>query len=38
VTYFVDPAGRITFTKVGQIRSQAELNALVREHLGVTSR
>jgi thiol-disulfide isomerase/thioredoxin len=38
VTYFVDPDGRITFTKVGQIRSQAELNALVREHLGVTSR
>jgi thiol-disulfide isomerase/thioredoxin len=38
VTYFVDAAGTITFTKVGQIRTQSELDALVRKHLGVDPR
>jgi thiol-disulfide isomerase/thioredoxin len=38
VTLFVDADGRITYRKVGQIRTQAELDALVREHLGVTAR
>lgn len=37
VTFFVDAQGLITFTKVGQIRSQAELDALAREHLGVAA-
>jgi thiol-disulfide isomerase/thioredoxin len=34
-TFFVDSAGRITYTQVGPIRSQSELASLVREHLGV---
>jgi thiol-disulfide isomerase/thioredoxin len=37
VTFFVEADGRIAFTKVGQIRSQAELDALVRKHLGVST-
>lgn len=38
VTFFVASDGAITYTKVGQIKSQAELDALVREHLGVEVR
>lgn len=38
VTFFVSSEGVVTFTKVGQIKSEAELDALVREHLRVTVR
>jgi cytochrome c biogenesis protein CcmG/thiol:disulfide interchange protein DsbE len=36
VTLFVDASGRVRFVKTGPFRSAAELDALVRQHLGVT--
>jgi thiol-disulfide isomerase/thioredoxin len=35
-TLFVTADGRVAGRKIGEIRSQAELTALIREHLGVT--
>ena len=35
VTLFIDPAGKITFIKRGQIKSGTEIRALVRAHLQV---
>lgn len=36
ITLFVTAAGRIAHTEVGEMTDQAEVDALVREHLGVT--
>ncbi|MDQ1624948.1 MAG: cytochrome c biosis protein CcmG, thiol:disulfide interchange protein DsbE [Actinomycetota bacterium] len=35
-TLFVTADGRVAGRKIGEIRSRAELTALIREHLGVT--
>jgi thiol-disulfide isomerase/thioredoxin len=35
-TFFVTADGRVAGRKIGEIRSEQELVALIREHLGVT--
>lgn len=35
VTWFIDAAGKVTFKKIGVIKSEQELIDLTAEHLGV---
>jgi thiol-disulfide isomerase/thioredoxin len=34
-TFFVDPAGKVTYTQIGPITSESQLASLIHDHLGV---